>query len=124
MPAIAACRPYDLVFANILAGPLMRLAAPMARLLAPGATVILSGLLHAQANALLAAYRAQGFFLVRRERLDGFRTSVSGFKIGLEIFVRSKPRRLAEVGYLFVGRSVGVSKITFAEAQGFGGDLD
>ena len=60
-----------------------------------------------------------GFFLVRRERLDGFRTSVSGFKIGFEIFVRSKPRRLAEVGYVFVGRSLGVSKMTFAEARGF-----
>ena len=60
-----------------------------------------------------------GFFLVRRERLDGFRTSVGGFKIGLEIFVRSKPRRLAEVGYVFVGRSLGVSKMTFAEARGF-----
>ena len=47
-----------------------------------------------------------GFFLIRREHLDGFRTSVSGFKIGLELFVRSRPRRLAEVGYVFVGRTL------------------
>jgi len=60
-----------------------------------------------------------GYFLIRRDRLDGFRTSVRGFKIGLELFVRSKPRRLAEVGYVFVGRSLGVSKMSFAEARGF-----
>jgi dolichol-phosphate mannosyltransferase len=60
-----------------------------------------------------------GFFLIRRERLDGFRTSVRGFKIGLELFVRSQPRRLAEVGYVFVGRSLGASKMSLGEASGF-----
>ena len=75
-PRIRAGRPYDLVFANILAGPLVRLAAPMARLLAPGATVILSGLLHAHANAALAAYRMQGLSLVTRYRLDEWTTLV------------------------------------------------
>jgi dolichol-phosphate mannosyltransferase len=60
-----------------------------------------------------------GFFLIRREQLDGFRTSVRGFKIGLELFVRSQPRRLAEVGYVFVGRSVGESKMSLGEASGF-----
>src|SRR5476649_1992875 len=60
-----------------------------------------------------------GFFLIRREHLDGFRTSVRGFKIGLELFVRSQPRRLAEVGYVFVGRSLGASKMSFREASGF-----
>jgi dolichol-phosphate mannosyltransferase len=60
-----------------------------------------------------------GFFLIRRERLDGFRTAVRGFKIGLELFVRSQPRRPAEVGYVFVGRSLGASKMSLAEASGF-----
>jgi dolichol-phosphate mannosyltransferase len=60
-----------------------------------------------------------GFFVIRRDHLDGFQTSVRGFKIGLELFVRSKPRRLAEVGYVFVGRSLGVSKMSFAEGWGF-----
>jgi hypothetical protein len=60
-----------------------------------------------------------GFFLIRRRRLDGFRTSVQGFKIGLELLVRSEPRRLAEVGYVFVGRTVGASKMSFGEASGF-----
>ncbi|MDQ0395247.1 50S ribosomal protein L11 methyltransferase [Labrys monachus] len=73
---IQAGKPYDLVFANILVGPLVRLAAPMAKLLAPGATVILSGLLHAHANAALAAYRAQGLHLVRRIPLDEWTTLV------------------------------------------------
>ena len=49
--------PFDLVLANILLGPLQRLATPMARLLAPGARVVLSGLLTSQASAALAAYR-------------------------------------------------------------------
>jgi dolichol-phosphate mannosyltransferase len=60
-----------------------------------------------------------GFFLIRRSHLDAFRTSVKGFKIGLELFVRSRPRKLAEVGYMFVGRSTGESKMSFAEGTGF-----
>ena len=60
-----------------------------------------------------------GFFLIRRTHLDGFQTSVKGFKIGLELFVRSQPRRLAEVGYVFVGRSAGESKMSVAEGTGF-----
>jgi dolichol-phosphate mannosyltransferase len=60
-----------------------------------------------------------GYFLIRRSRLEEFRTSVKGFKIGLELFVRSQPRRLAEVGYVFVGRSAGESKMSVAEATGF-----
>ena len=36
-PAIRQRKPYDLIFANILLGPLMRLAVPLARLAAPGA---------------------------------------------------------------------------------------
>jgi ribosomal protein L11 methyltransferase len=68
--------PYDLVFANILLAPLRLLATPMRRLLAPRACVILSGLLPAQVNAALAAYRAQGLTLERRMVLDGWATLV------------------------------------------------
>jgi dolichol-phosphate mannosyltransferase len=60
-----------------------------------------------------------GFFLIRRRHLDGFHTSVKGFKIGLELFVRSQPTRLAEVGYMFVGRTIGDSKMSVAEGAGF-----
>jgi ribosomal protein L11 methyltransferase len=67
-------RPFDLVFANILLGPLQRLAAPLTRATAPGARVILSGLLRSQANAVIAAYH--GLALERRIALDGWATLV------------------------------------------------
>jgi ribosomal protein L11 methyltransferase len=72
----SVCRhaPFDLVLANILLGPLQRAAAPLAMLTAPGARIVLSGLLPAQANAALAAYR--GFALERRLTLDGWTTLV------------------------------------------------
>jgi ribosomal protein L11 methyltransferase len=66
--------PFALVFANILLGPLQRLAAPLRKLTAPGARIVLSGLLPAQANAALAAYRACA--LERRIDLDGWTTLV------------------------------------------------
>jgi len=68
--------PYDLVFANILLGPLKGLAKPIAAFAAPGAVVVLSGLLPQQANAALAAYRAHGLVLRRRILLDGWATLV------------------------------------------------
>jgi len=73
---IHARAPFDLVFANILLPPLKRLAAPLARLTAPGARIILSGLLAAQENAALDAYRPHGFRLVRRIPLDEWVTLV------------------------------------------------
>jgi len=53
--------PYDLIFANILAAPLKRLAPDMARHLAPGGAVILSGLLRSQARGVEAVYAGHGF---------------------------------------------------------------
>jgi ribosomal protein L11 methyltransferase len=67
---------FDLVFANILLGPLKSIAAAMAGVLAPNARVVLSGLLPAQANAALSAYRAHGLTLERRITLDGWVTLV------------------------------------------------
>ena len=74
--AIARAKPYDLIFANILLGPLMRLAVPLARLTRPGAHIVLSGLLPPHANAVLSIYRAQGLTLARRLLLDGWVTLV------------------------------------------------
>lgn len=54
---------YDLVFANILARPLCRMAPSLAQRLAPGGTAILAGLLVTQARMVLAAHRAQGLVL-------------------------------------------------------------
>jgi ribosomal protein L11 methyltransferase len=68
--------PFDLVFANILLGPLRKMATPMARLLRADGCVFLSGLLAAQASAALAAYRARGLVLVRRIQVDGWVTLV------------------------------------------------
>jgi ribosomal protein L11 methyltransferase len=74
--AIATAKPYDLIFANILLGPLLRLAVPLHRLAGPHARMVLSGLLPGHANAVLAIYRAQGFVLERRIPLDGWVTLV------------------------------------------------
>ncbi len=52
--------PYDLVIANILAGPLVDLAPGVAGALAPGGRLVLAGLLDHQAEAVAAAYRRQG----------------------------------------------------------------
>ncbi|MGH6958558.1 MAG: 50S ribosomal protein L11 methyltransferase [Caulobacteraceae bacterium] len=75
-PLVAGAAPYDLVFANILARPLVRLAPAIARSLGPGAAVILSGLLRSQQRQVLAAYRAQGLRLERRLHLDAWTTLV------------------------------------------------
>lgn len=57
--------PYDLVIANILAGPLIELAPSIAEVIAPGGTLILAGLLDRQQEAVARAYRAQGFRLAQ-----------------------------------------------------------
>lgn len=65
-PAIAARAPYDLVIANILAGPLIELAPAFAAVSAPGGTLILAGLLDHQASRVAAIYRRYGYRLDRR----------------------------------------------------------
>jgi ribosomal protein L11 methyltransferase len=62
---VRAGRPYDLVFANILARPLCAMARSLATGLAPGGTAILAGLLGTQARMVLAAHRRQGLVLER-----------------------------------------------------------
>jgi ribosomal protein L11 methyltransferase len=58
--------PYDLTVANILAGPLIELAPSFAAVTREGGSLILAGLLNTQTDAVLNAYRAQGFRLQRR----------------------------------------------------------
>lgn len=67
---------FDLVFANILAGPLRKLAPAIARATAPGGTVILSGLLAMDVAGVLSAYRHQGLHLSRRSLREGWATLV------------------------------------------------
>jgi ribosomal protein L11 methyltransferase len=100
-PAIRGAAPFDLVFANILLGPLQRFAAPLTKLVAPGGRIVLSGLLTAQANAARSAYGA--LRLERRIVLDGWTTLVlkrpehsyrrGGFKTRPYQIPRSRRRR-------------------------------
>ena len=59
-------RPFDLVVANILAGPLADLAPAMRGAVTPRGQLILSGILSSQENRVLCRYRAAGFRLERR----------------------------------------------------------
>jgi len=72
--AVAAEAPYDLVFANILARPLIGLAQDIHGALRPGGVAILSGLLRGQARAVRAAYLTRGFRLTRRLNIDAWTT--------------------------------------------------
>ena len=57
---LRARAPYDLIIANILAGPLIELAPSVAEALAEGGSLMLAGLLETQAEQVEAAYVAQG----------------------------------------------------------------
>lgn len=58
--------PYDLIIANILAGPLIELAPSFAAIASEGGSLILAGLLNTQVKPVLRAYRTAGFRLHRR----------------------------------------------------------
>jgi len=75
-PLVANNAPYDLVFANILARPLISLAQDIKRALVPGGTVILSGLLRTQERMVKAAYLSRGFKVVTRIHRDAWATLV------------------------------------------------
>lgn len=65
---------FDLVVANILADPLMRLARDIRRAMTPRGALVLSGILVPQAPAVVAAFAAQGFALQRHDRVTGWST--------------------------------------------------
>ena len=73
---VQAGAPYDLVFANILARPLVWLASDIRAALKPGGLAILSGLLRSQERFVRAAYLARGFRLVRGYHRDAWATLV------------------------------------------------
>jgi ribosomal protein L11 methyltransferase len=75
-PRVRAGRPYDLVFANILARPLISLAQDIRMALRPGGVAILSGLLRVQERQVRAAYENRGFRLQTRIRRDAWCTLV------------------------------------------------
>ena len=65
-PRLKARAPYDLIIANILAGPLIELAPVLAGALLPGGSLILAGLLDSQAEKVASAYRGQRMRLADR----------------------------------------------------------
>jgi ribosomal protein L11 methyltransferase len=73
-PALAGRGRFDLIVANILARPLVRLAPSLDRALAPGGALVLSGLLRKQERQVLAAYLPLGFRLRRRFTLGDWPT--------------------------------------------------
>jgi ribosomal protein L11 methyltransferase len=69
-------RPYDLIVANVLLGPLVRNARDLRRALAPQGAMVLAGVVAAEGNRLLAPYRSLGLRLGRRLTVDGWQTLV------------------------------------------------
>jgi ribosomal protein L11 methyltransferase len=66
-PILAGGAPYDLLVANILAGPLTQLAPGIVKALAPGAMLVLSGLLRNQEALVTSFYRDLRFIGRRRD---------------------------------------------------------
>jgi len=73
-PALTGAAPFDLIFANILKGPLLALAPEIAGNLAPGGRAILSGILIEQGDTVTEAYRAEGLDLIEREDIGDWVT--------------------------------------------------
>ena len=65
-PLLEARAPFDLIIANILAGPLVDLAPDFAKSIAPGGTIMLAGLLSTQADMVSRTYETLGFDLIER----------------------------------------------------------
>lgn len=73
-PVFAKSGKFDLIVANILARPLMRLAPKMARIAAPGGALVLSGILATQRRQVIAAYAGQRFRHVATTEREGWVT--------------------------------------------------
>jgi len=72
--ALRHAAPFDLVIANILAGPLCALASNVAKAVHRGGILVLSGVLSPEADRVIAAYRAQGFALKEHRRIADWST--------------------------------------------------
>lgn len=66
--AITAAAPYELIIANVLAGPLISMAPELAAIAAPDATILLAGLLETQRDSVVAAYAGCGCALADADR--------------------------------------------------------
>lgn len=88
-PAIDAAAPYDLVIANILAGPLVSMAPELAAIAAEDATIVLAGLLETQRDMVVAAYQACGCALEAVDRRGDW--TVLQLRAGAERYVPTAP---------------------------------
>jgi ribosomal protein L11 methyltransferase len=87
--AIMASAPYDLVIANILAGPLVSMAPELAAIADAGATIILAGLLETQREAVVAAFVSCGCTLGAIDRRGDW--TILRLSAGAERYVPTKP---------------------------------
>lgn len=87
--AITARAPYDLVIANILAGPLVSMAPELASIADRGATIVLAGLLDTQRESVVAAYEACGCMLEAIDRRGDW--TILRLTAGAERFVPTAP---------------------------------
>jgi ribosomal protein L11 methyltransferase len=73
-PALQERAPFDLIFANILKGPLVALSPDLAANLRPGGYAILSGILNEQADDVVTVYAQNGINLARRDEIGEWTT--------------------------------------------------
>jgi ribosomal protein L11 methyltransferase len=97
-PLLIGRAPYDLIIANILAGPLVELAPSIGAALAEGGTLLLAGLLGTQADTVARAYRRQGLRLAGRTDRGDWPTLrlVKRARYGADRVTRPGPRGLGE----------------------------
>ena len=81
--------PYDLLIANILAGPLVSMAPEIAAIAAPGATIVLAGLLETQRADVLAAFACCGCAVDDVDRRGDW--SILRLTAGAARYVPTKP---------------------------------
>lgn len=86
---ITARAPYDLVIANILAGPLVSMAPELAAIAAPGATIVLAGLLDTQRADVVAAFAGCGCALAETDRRGDW--TILRLTAGWTRYVPTKP---------------------------------
>jgi ribosomal protein L11 methyltransferase len=87
--AITATAPYDLIIANVLAGPLVSMAPELAAIATPGATIVLAGLLETQRAQVVDAYAACGCTLLEADRRGDW--TILKLEAGAARYVPTKP---------------------------------
>jgi ribosomal protein L11 methyltransferase len=87
--AITAAAPYDLIIANVLAGPLVSMAPELAAIATPQATIVLAGLLETQRGQVVDAYAACGCTLIEADRRGDW--TILKLEAGATRYVPTKP---------------------------------